>query len=360
MEVAFRQGKPELRVSYRLSDAKEEFFKLRDAPVTFERTGRWRARTRCPIVRPLALTRLTERGQRFANYFHFKDRSRVAKPGRPTAQGLLRRHYNGETQAVRNAINRMKKMQPYMNSTPESLMPRAIQTNSALMSVGQFPAHVAFEFARLLSAQNILDFCGGWGDRLSGFLASPETKKITVVEPRASAHRAYRLQLNHTERKDVALRTIQDFAENVIPALRSKFDLIMTSPPYAGAEIYDRTAHRESAATRPGAAYVEEWLGPLLARCIQLLRPGGALVINVDDSPSINVEICASLLAYMRKVPCDFVGTVGLRKRGMPRGLMRGMPRAMKDAPSDIPVAEPIYIWSRKGEGAAVRAAVLR
>jgi hypothetical protein len=351
MEIASSRGRPVLRVSYSLAEARADFVRLRDSPVEFDRERKWVARTSCPIPRPLALTRLTERGQRFANYFHFVERIKVAKPGRVAADTLLRRHHAGETRAVRNAVARMRRSEAYARAAPETLVPLAVKTNSALMSVNQFPAHVAQTFARALGARSVLDFCGGWGDRLAGFLAAPATRRVVVIEPRTASHPGYKRELVHSGRADVNLVTIPDVAERAIGRVRGSFDLIMTSPPYAGAEVYDSARHKDSPATQPGDAYVDEWLGPILARCVGMLRTGGALVINVDDSPTSRVEICARLLRYMRRVDCDFVGTIGLRKRGRTHGLMGGA--------GDHPFAEPIYIWSRPGEGAAARRALL-
>lgn len=350
MKLVHRNGRTELVVSHSLADAKAAFRKLVEGPVDIDRKTKWRTRTTCPVPRPLGLTRITERGQQFANYFNFSERSRASKPGRVSAQELLRRHMRRETIAVDNAIARLQRVSPYDRSSVAELLPLAIKTNSALMSVNQFPAHVAQAFARALGARTVLDFCGGWGDRLAGFLASPTVRRIVIVEPRRASHKAYRMEHQHSGRTNVDVVTVPDVAEHALPNMRGKFDLIMTSPPYGGAEIYDKATHGTTAATQPGTAFVDEWLGPILRRCIAMLRPGGALVINVDDSPSNNVTICARLLRYMQKVECDFVGTIGLRKRGRPRGLQGG----------DItPMAEPIYIWCRPGETHRVRAAIV-
>eukprot|EP01049_Picozoa_sp_SAG25_P005773 SAG25_NODE_406_length_8436_cov_11.691976_3_plen_101_part_00 len=69
-----------------------------------------------------------------------------------------------------------------------------LRSETAARSVGQFSGHIAKSVCELLQARRVLDPCGGWGDRLSGFLAAGCVREATLIEPRYAACGAYHRQ----------------------------------------------------------------------------------------------------------------------------------------------------------------------
>ena len=350
MEVHWpSQRAPVLRPSYKHSDALADFYRLRDLRCTLTTSKEWQSNKGSPVPHKLGLTSIANTGQRFANYFHFSDRSRAKKPGKEDAQTMLRRHSRGETQRISRAIERMRRSAQLSRMNDDKLLALAIKSNSALFSIDQFPAHVAKSLADAFVAVSVLDFCAGWGDRLSGFLASSSVKHICLVDPRRSTPSKYTAQLRASKRDDVTLRVFTEGAEHAVPRMRgNQFDVILTSPPYAHAEIYDSAGKGQAIDTVATEDFVERWLGPIMRDCMRTLRSGGVLIVNIADSPTNDIIICAKVLKYMKSAGCEFVGTIGLRKRGTEFGLR-------KSTTSEV-VAEPMYVWCAPGAAKAVRA----
>ena len=152
-----------------------------------------------------------------------------------------------------------------------------MRENSVAYSVTQFPAHVAQRLAVEFDAKSVLDFSAGWGDRLSGFLASPCVTSITLIEPRTSACAAYKSQWAAVESQK-QLNVMPGNAERLLPTLEAGFDFILSSPPYFNAERYPYTegdAPQVWQTYETVEAYKDEFLWPVIKESQRLLRTGG-------------------------------------------------------------------------------------
>eukprot|EP01043_Picozoa_sp_COSAG02_P056722 COSAG02_NODE_6770_length_3370_cov_1.778967_2_plen_166_part_00 len=58
----------------------------------------------------------------------------------------------------------------------------------------QWKAYAAKAFCDALKPASVCDSSGGWGDHLTGFMASDSVQKIFVIEPRATACEAFKRQ----------------------------------------------------------------------------------------------------------------------------------------------------------------------
>ena len=101
----------------------------------------------------------------------------------------------------------------------------------------QWKAYAGKALCDRLSARTVCDSSGGWGDRLTGFLASPSVKEITVIEPRRAACDAFQRQLEDAG-VSKKLTVLHGPAEVMMEDVAGDIDLFLTSPPYLPSERY--------------------------------------------------------------------------------------------------------------------------
>lgn len=333
------------KISFRHSKdkARQAFDQLRDWPdsTIFRSSTPFHSHHDAPIVRPIAVTSRKRLGQIFSDYFHWVDRCQVEKPNKISAEAMLRLHREGGTQRVTKAIARWKKAKP--NLDDDAVLWLAVRTNSSTMSITQFPAHVAKSLAELGRCRKVLDFSGGWGDRLTGFLAAPHVEHITIIEPRRSACQHYRAQHQLSGESAKKLTILQGPAQRRLDDVEpGTCDLILTSPPYLNLEIYDKdNPDQVHTFCHTSSDYLRKFLFPCLDKGLLALSPVGLLALNIDNNLREGVDICQPVLDFM-STRAAFVGTMGLLKQqggNMTNGA--GQTTGLR--------AEPVYMWCREG-----------
>jgi hypothetical protein len=203
---------------------------------------------------------------------------------------------------------------------------------------------------------DVLDFCGGWGDRLAGACAAyPHVTSMTIVEPRPEAEPRYMQQLEVYD-VPLPLQIHVGCAENVLPSLASEtFDVIFTSPPYFDCEHYgDATSASASEAQshrkfRKFDDWCAQFLYPVVQQCTRLLRPGGTLVVNINDvmRRGVRHNLCARLLEKVAQTqtqpPMSYVGVWGYSMR---QRMGRNLGRQREG--TRLSRAEPMYVWRKR------------
>jgi hypothetical protein len=309
-----------------------------------------------PTPGKLGLLEPKKTGRDFSNFFSWRDRARVDKPGHVNIHKLLER-WRKNPESGRKAMQRVQKYAP--NRRGEDLLFYAARMGSSFMSVNMFPPGVSKFFADALGSKRVLDFSAGWLDRLAGFLAAPSVQSITLIEPRPSAAK-YAQEMVQIARKElkhaVQLKMHVTGAEKIMPKMTQKFDLIISSPPYFHLEQYDvdsKNAKLQVMATcSNNQEYLDKFLFPVVDAATKLLTHGGVLVINIDDNSHRKVDVCGPLVHHMQqKQGMSLVGTMGLRKNV----LVNSMPNSVAGRRG-----EPVYIWCRGSDATArsVRAAL--
>lgn len=161
----------------------------------------------------------------------------------------------------------------------------------------QFRPSVAKAFysmcADSLSVQSlqVLDPCGGWGDRLLGALASDVVSRITVVDPNPLVHSGYTAMAMLEEK--VTVRTVCapfEFAD----VEEGFYDVVFTSPPFYDKENYWAPGSLGQAERFPGPRntflwqnhWLQNWYLPFLIKAAKSVRPGGILALYVCDTTS--------------------------------------------------------------------------
>lgn len=299
----------------------------------------------CPTPCKAYLYRIRRCGQLLSEAFHWPHRVQTATTWWPSGHDVLRR-WQRDPDFLRGAYERLQRVSSGRRFTHEQLVYEAVRVNSALMTLTHFRATVSKHLCDTTRARRVLDVSAGWGDRLTGFLASESVQHISLIDPRPGSIRACWAQHAFVE-SDKEMLTRQAPAEEVLPTLDDAcVDLVVTSPPYLDMEHYGETPEEAVGQIRHTAPtmddYVRVFLRPVLTHIARVLAPGGLLALNLDDNERRGVFVCAPALAILDELPdMQLVGTAGLRKGG-------GFGQGKKGTRSTtLPKAEPIYLYRK-------------
>ena len=328
-------------------EIRRDFLKLQEKKTSdFVQHVPWTPRSNSPVPVPLMVFRSVRAGQFLSEKMHWQHRMKTStiwcKSGEAVKNGWKR-----NPELLHLAAKRIMAVDK-RQLTPDMINYEAIRLNSALTTLTHFRAGVSKYFCDTCSAKTVLDFSAGWGDRLTGFLAAATVQSIDIIDPRPGSiqccEKQYKFIYPLTKCRPI-LTMHQGGAECVLYLLPSvSFDLIVSSPPYFNLEEYGETDEeavgqiRKTVSTVDG--YVEQFLRPCMTQCARLLKPGGKLVINLDDNKRAGLHICKRLLEVAASVDTlSFVGTAGLRKGN-------GFGNGIKS--QSTTKIEPIYIWTKK------------
>lgn len=135
----------------------------------------------------------------------------------------------------------------------------------------------------------VLDPCAGWGDRMTGALASQNVSKYVGFDPNADLLAGYKSMMGVAGYKDTGsdplhLKFSNGFEIYSAPfetgskALDSAtFDFAFTSPPFFDFEIYSDSnpKYRD---------WIQEFYVPLFVETARLLKPGAKFAIYLEDT----------------------------------------------------------------------------
>lgn len=126
----------------------------------------------------------------------------------------------------------------------------------------------------------MLDFSAGWGDRLIGAIAGGI--EYVGVDPNPCVHKGYARiikDLGDPERHKVIEAPFEEVPEKDL----GKVDFTMTSPPYFDLEVYANTAGQSIINFPSEKRWLEGFMFPTLEKCWKVLRPGGTMIIIIND-----------------------------------------------------------------------------
>lgn len=344
--VRGRDKKLVLRCTYTDAEIRQDFeafTQLKESDMVEENIA-WVARTGCPIPSSRHLYRLGRIGQKLSLKFHWQHRAATGSMWQYSANHKIRQ-FNKDPETLKTSLDRLR---PHSGDMSEDqLLWLAVRTNSTWMTVTHFRVTVSKHLSDVMKARDVLDFSAGWGDRLTGFLASPSVEHITLIDPRPGSISGCRKQ-HEFVRSTKKLRLIQKGAEDALPVLareKKRYDLILSSPPYFNLELYGEDERESKGQIRNKVSnakeYLQVFLFPVLSHAADLLRPGGILAINVDDNARADVILCKPTLQHLRRRnDLVFLGTAGLRKQ---KGFGKGDVGANTNAK-----AEPIYMFQKR------------
>ena len=293
----------------------------------------------CPLPRKLFLFRTLHTGQLLSEHFHWRHRAKTRTRWFASAEEVLRR-WRRDPSFLDGAMQRLSR-QGY-----RKLAYYTVLLNSALLTLTHFRASVSKYLVDMTGAKRVLDFSAGWGDRLTGFLAS-DAEHIILIDPRPGSLSACERQHAFVGSRQT-MKMYQAGAEDVLPTLpTASVDLIVTSPPYFDIEHYGETRAEAVGQIRNKVSSTDEYmrvfLKPVLTHCARILAPGGMLALNINDNKRGEVVICAPALKILNAIPSlTFVGTAGLQKG---HGFGQGEKNMRSYANTQ---AEPVYIYRKR------------
>jgi tRNA1(Val) A37 N6-methylase TrmN6 len=161
------------------------------------------------------------------------------------------------------------------------------------------PFHARYLADRYLPKEGkgiVVDPCAGWGGRLLGTLCVPRTGHVRYVgiDPERRNQHAYegltrrvnvwlKREVSGNRSAKVFVKPFEDWIGTATARrLYGKVDLVMTSPPYFGAENYNPQGKTQSANRyRTYDLWREGFYRPLVEGAFRLLKPNGIFVLNI-------------------------------------------------------------------------------
>lgn len=143
-------------------------------------------------------------------------------------------------------------------------------------------AKVVYE-SFLPSEGKVLDFSGGFGGRVLGYLASMRGTHYTGVDPNARTIAYTEKMLEYFSSSDrVSLYRLP--AEQLDLLSLEDYDLCFTSPPYFDYEVYDATDLWQVSNSCSTLAQYRQWISTVGFRVHSALKPTGVMVLHLTDT----------------------------------------------------------------------------
>ena len=149
----------------------------------------------------------------------------------------------------------------------------------------QFKPSIAKAIYDYYQAENIVDLCAGWGDRLSGFYASKYGKNYFGIDANKSLFDNYERQIETYNNiiKNKKATIIYGSTEDDSIILPSNVDFIFTSPPYFGIEKYSKDDKQSFIRYKKLDDWLINFLFKLISKSYASLVSGGRLALNISD-----------------------------------------------------------------------------
>jgi hypothetical protein len=191
---------------------------------------------------------------------------------------------------------------------------REIQYELFKFECESFKPSNAVVFISMFGAKSVLDISAGWGDRLAACLSRGVS--YTAADPNPNVHAGY-LEMVSFYEKHIGTHgrvNIQQCGfEDLV--LDSKYDLVITSPPYFDLEIYGSPTDSAQSIVKHNT--LTKWfygfLIPSMEKAYSALNIGGHMVINIEDDFK-NKYVEDMIREFERLHAGSFMGTVVITK----------------------------------------------
>ncbi len=183
----------------------------------------------------------------------------------------------------------------------------------------QFRPSVAKAIYELLESKDVLDFSAGWGDRLAGFCAAPNTVSYFACDPNQNLFDGYSEQVKkYGGNKKIVM--VNAAAED-LDFGKERFDTVFTSPPFFRSERYTYDENQSWVRYKTLETWTANFLCKVIEKSWTALKPKGFLAINLADVYSegkVN-KICDSTNDFIAALPnAKYVCGLGLRIHNRP------------------------------------------
>ena len=162
----------------------------------------------------------------------------------------------------------------------------------------------------LINNMSVLDFCCGFGGRLLGSYASGSISKYVGIDPITDNINTHfninRLIQMHAKQLNLSFLTefIVGCAEDILPKINEKFDIVMTSPPYFNKEIYTDNSQQSYHRFPIYKDWLEKWFQPILIAAWEKLKSGGKMIIIVSNIDKYTIaDDCEKIMSSISGQP---------------------------------------------------------
>lgn len=333
---------------FQLQDALNDFQSLQELDAShIIPSTRFDTKYNVPLPNPLGILPVSAIGTTASDFFHYHLRSRVGDYH--SNRGIAVR-WERMTHGNSNFLSAIWSLK--LKKLTRITLLGALRMRLVLVS--QFRPASAKAIYTLYGGGDVLDFCGGWGDRLAAAAAAyPLVKSFTIVEPRPEAAPLYAQQLANYG-VTMPLTVHSRCAEDVLPELDThSFDIVFTSPPYFDCEHYgdvtttpDTQSHRKF---RHFEVWLHSFLFKVVGESIRLLRPNGVLVLNINDIMRRGTRhlLCTELLTYVQQQFNTTMNYLGVWGYPMSQRMGRNL-QGHRQKIEKITRVEPVYVWRKK------------
>jgi hypothetical protein len=177
-----------------------------------------------------------------------------------------------------------------MHSTPyASEIRRSLIMVGGLSNVTKYRAAVAKAVYQWCGAKRVLDPCVGWGGRLLGAVAAGADVVYHGAEPCSKTFGGLQkvvlsIPKEARDRVHISNKTGEEYLDGLLAdETLELFDVVLTSPPYYNLELYSKEATQSVEAHPSWEEWLVEWLEPLVARCLALLKEDGTSCWSVKN-----------------------------------------------------------------------------
>jgi len=192
---------------------------------------------------------------------------------------------------LRDCINRWMELGNIPNPAG---MRRILKTRNGTRGVVNFkPVIAKFIYDNYCSREGkILDPCSGYSGRLAGCIASNRDLHYHGIDPDGqTAVGNMEISSFFSTQYDVLGERIYKYnfrfdlgcAEEIMPELNDKYDLIFTSPPFFNTEIYNDDHSQSSNRFNKYNVWLNDFLFRIVDESYRLLNDNGSLVLNVKN-----------------------------------------------------------------------------
>lgn len=302
-----------------IEEAKADFKKLLEFDSRIIKRGEWSTRYEYLYPKIDRYIDISNVGLQSSNHFHFEARMCCDSINSPSP--------------IRSWFNPKFKEGLYKCKIANGNMRTAIAMRKYIAS--QFRPTAAKALYNAFKAVHIFDPCMGWGDRLSGFLAS-NAESYTGLDVNPHLFLGYQRQLGEF---NIGQKTVDIYLERAEKfSTDRKFDFIFTSPPYFDVERYEGMWQSHNS-YKTLDSWLKNFLFKMLNTCMDSLEVGGHIAINISDvyaHHTIN-KICDPMVKHVLKnKQMKYKGCIGYRMAKRPNSKAVG----------DI-FCEPIWIFKK-------------
>ena len=227
----------------------------------------------------------------------------------------------------------------------------------------QFKPNVAKALYEKHKAQNVLDTSCGWGDRLAGFYATPNTELYVGCDPNPEVYEVYKKQCFEYEKLLGYYPAIQEYSDHFIcigskrviiwnlpsedvnwKLYENTFDFYFTSPPYFETERYAKNHSATQSYMRYPTfnSWKNDFFFNVNEKVFNALKDNAFMMINIIEprtNKGTRLNLCDDMVDHLTSLGANYIGKIGMR--------MQARPHAIVNADRDSVFVEPIWVFRK-------------